>query len=104
MILNFPAGISLARIEKQGEHHDYGKLTDKLKELKQSLRNQDDKELRDKKDILILSEADTDYQTLVSAMDAVRSYDAVVVADVVTAELFPDISLGDAPELAAGGD
>jgi hypothetical protein len=36
-------------------------------------------------------------------MDTVRSYEAVLVADVVNAELFPDISLGDAPALANAG-
>ncbi len=50
-----------------------------------------------KRDILILSEPDTDYQTLVSAMDTVRSFKTVVAASVVDAELFPVISLGDAP-------
>lgn len=104
MTLNFPAGIHRATIEKQGEQHDYKKLTEKLKDLKHALRNQDDEELRNKKDILILSEDDTEYQTLVSAMDAVRSYDAVVITDVVMAELFPDISLGDAPVIAAAND
>lgn len=101
MLLNFPAGISLAEIDKVDDSHDFKKLNDKLKELKQKFRNHEDKELNDKKDILILSEEETDYQTLVSAMDAVRSYKAVVVTDVVDAELFPDVSLGDAPELAA---
>lgn len=101
MTLNFPAGVGLAKIEKSGELHDYKKLTEKLKELKQALRHHESEELQSKKDILILSEQETDYQTLVSAMDAVRSYDTVVVTDVVMAELFPDISLGDAPELAA---
>jgi biopolymer transport protein ExbD len=40
---------------------------------------------------------DTDYQTLVSVMDRVRSYRTVQAFNVVDAELFPIISLGDAP-------
>ena len=34
-------------------------------------------------------------------MDVTRSFEAVVAASVVEAELFPDISLGDAPELSS---
>jgi hypothetical protein len=50
-----------------------------------------------KKDIFVLSEKDTNYQTLVSTMDTARSFKTVVAASVVDAELFPEISLGDAP-------
>jgi hypothetical protein len=59
-------------------------------------RNLEDKKI-EKKDIFILSEKDTPYQTLVTAMDTTRSFKAVVAASVVDAELFPEISLGDAP-------
>src|SRR5690606_41330047 len=41
---------------------------------------------------------EVDYQALVSVMDTVRSYPAVVAASVVEAELFPDVSLMDADE------
>jgi hypothetical protein len=34
-------------------------------------------------------------------MDTVRSYDAVVAGSLVEAELFPEISLGDAPASVA---
>lgn len=96
MTLNFPAGVGLAQFPKVDGKYDYKSLTGKLKQLKQTFVNAGE----EKKDILILSEEKTDYQTLVSTMDAVRSYPAVVVTDVVEAELFPDISLGDAPVLA----
>ena len=46
---------------------------------------------------MILSQQDTDYKTIVKVMDTVRSFKAVVAASVVDAELFPVISLGDAP-------
>jgi len=52
---------------------------------------------KDKIDILFMSQPDTDYQTIVRSMDTVRSFKAVVAASVVNAELFPAISLGDAP-------
>jgi biopolymer transport protein ExbD len=100
MTVNFPAGVGFAQFPKVDGQHDYKGLTNKLKELKRWFINQDES----KKDILILSEETTDYQTLVSAMDAVRSYPTVVVTDVVEAELFPDISLGDAPPGATGGE
>lgn len=52
----------------------------------------------DKKDIVIMARKQTAYQTLVTVMDTVRSFEAVVAGSVVDAELFPDISIGDAPE------
>ena len=94
MMLNFPAGVAFAQYGKVDGKYEYNKLSTDLQKLKNYFVNQD----KEKKDILLLAEADTDYQTIVSTMDAVRSYKAVLVTDVVDAELFPDISLGDAPE------
>ena len=94
------AGTAFKRIpkiedEETGEMvHDFKNLSIILQEIKRRLKKDRDE---DKKDILILSQPDTDYQTIVRAMDTVRSYKAVVVASVVEAELFPAISLGDAP-------
>ncbi|MEM8500037.1 MAG: biopolymer transporter ExbD [Pseudomonadota bacterium] len=76
--------------------HDYDLLADVLQEVKRLLK---EKEI-DKRDITILSQEDTDYQTIVSLMDASRSFKAVVAGSVVNAELFPEVSLGDAPVLA----
>jgi len=70
--------------------HDYAQLTAVLQEVK--------KRMPDKQDITVLLEEETDYQTLVRVMDRVRSYPAVVGLDVVQAELFPVISLGDTPK------
>ena len=92
--INYPAGIKLKWVEKTPEgNYDYKLLAGVLQETKRLL---EDKGIQ-KKDIYILSEKDTDYQTLVSTMDTVRSFKAVVAASVVDAELFPEISLGDAP-------
>ena len=52
----------------------------------------------DKTDVILEVGPEVDYQTLVSVMDTVRSYPAVVAASVVEAELFPDVSLMDADE------
>lgn len=112
--VNYPAGILLKRIPLKEvaveEHdkeiatseglettelvHDFEFLTLVLQEIKRRLADQD----IEKRDIFLLSEPDINYQTIVSAMDAIRSYKTLVVTDVVDAELFPDVSLGDAPE------
>lgn len=81
----------LDQFQKLEGAHDYQRVREFLKQIKARLPG--------KKDISILSEKTTDYQTLVSVMDTVRSYPAVVAASVVNAELFPDVSIGDAPEL-----
>jgi hypothetical protein len=44
-----------------------------------------------------LSEPETPYQPLISAVDTVRSYKTVVAASAVDAELFPEVAFGDAP-------
>lgn len=77
---------------------DFKALTDVLKRIKYSVPG--------KRNVTLLVEPEAEYQTLVSTMDAVRSYPAVVAADVVQAELFPDIALGDAPPLPSqeGGE
>jgi biopolymer transport protein ExbD len=92
--INYPAGIRLKRIEKTEKgKYDYEILTRYLQEIKRQLG---DKGIQ-KRDIYLLSEKNTEYQTLVSIMDTVRSYKAVIGTSVVNAELFPDVSLGDAP-------
>jgi biopolymer transport protein ExbD len=92
--INYPAGIQLKRIEKTAAgNYDYENLTLHLQEIKRQLA---DKGIQ-KRDIYLLSEKNIDYQTLVQVMDTARSFRAVVATSVVNAELFPEISLGDAP-------
>jgi biopolymer transport protein ExbD len=92
--VNYPAGIKLKWIEKADDgEYDYKLLSDVLQETKRLLENRGIR----KKDIYLLSEADTDYQTIISTMDTLRSFKAVQAASVVDAELFPEIALGDAP-------
>ena len=67
---------------------DYQLLSQVMQQLK--------RELASKRDIVIRSEGEVDYQNLVSTMDVVKSYKAVVTASLVEVELFPEISLGDA--------
>lgn len=78
----------VARAEtEEGEEYNYAQLTQVMREVK--------KQLSDNASILLLSAPEVNYQSLVSTMDAVRSYEAVVAASVVEIELFPEISLGD---------
>ena len=51
----------------------------------------------EKRDVSILLQDQTDYQTLVSVMDAVRAYRVKQGDDIVPVELFLDVSLGDVP-------
>lgn len=97
-VVNYPAGAPLKTVPKKDGEYDYKLLSDVLQEVKRLLKEKD----IEKRDIFILSQPDTDYQTIVSAMDTVRSFKAVVAASVVNAELFPEISLGDAPANAGG--
>lgn len=92
--INYPAGIRLKRIEKaESGKYDYDSLKRYLQEIKRQLAEKG----VEKRDIYLLSEKNTEYQTLVTVMDTVRSYKTVVGTSMVNAELFPEVSLGDAP-------
>jgi biopolymer transport protein ExbD len=80
-------------LTEDGEY-DYDALSNKLSELKNRYP--------DKTDVAILLESDIEYDTLVQVMDRVRV--AVEIRDdsVVHSDLFPDISIGDAPVSAEG--
>ncbi|MBO9488839.1 biopolymer transporter ExbD [Endozoicomonas sp. G2_1] len=111
MVLNYPSGVLLksftveqSSVQKTAVRqtsdqqiapyqYDFQGLSQYLQDLKLTFQQ---KEI-EKKDIVLLLGEDVDYQTIVTAMDTVRSFKTVVAASVVDAELFPDISLGDAP-------
>lgn len=93
--LNYPSGILLKKFDKTDKGYDFSLLSKYLQDLKLTFQQND----IEKNDIVILLAADVNYQTIVSAMDTVRSFKTVVAANLVDAELFPQISLGDAPEL-----
>ncbi|MDX1516664.1 MAG: biopolymer transporter ExbD [Woeseiaceae bacterium] len=71
--------------------YDYAALSSKLSELKDRYPS--------KTDASILLESDIAYDTLVQVMDRVRVEQEVEDDAVVRNELFPDISIGDAPVL-----
>jgi len=112
LLVNFPEGVLLREIpnkriesddsQKNGaelmgagsiEEPDYAVLSNVLQELKRHLRSKD----ADRKNINFLIQHDMPYQKIIAAMDSVRSYQAVVAASVVDAELFPDIAFADLP-------
>lgn len=82
------AGI-LKRIEKTSGGYDYKTLSQVLQSVKQKFP--------DKTQATILSEPDTAYDTVVQVMDTVRVVASVTAGSVSRYELFPDISIGDAP-------
>jgi len=95
MALYYPQGALLKTIPALADgNRDYKLLVQSLKEVKFLL----DQKNIEKKSINLLLPATTSYQTIVTVMDSVRSYPAVVAASLVDAELFPDISLSDAPQ------
>ncbi|MCC7463691.1 MAG: biopolymer transporter ExbD [Gammaproteobacteria bacterium] len=55
----------------------------------------------DKTDATILLERDTPYDTLIQVMDRTRIAEVDAGLSTVQAELFPDVSIGDAPALGA---
>ena len=74
--------------------YDYGALGDKLTELKERYPK--------KTDAAILLEQDISYETLVRVMDIVRVAEVIEEESIVRSDLFPDISIGDAPVLDEG--
>ncbi len=79
----------IQRIEKKGAEHDLKALTTLMVMLKAKFP--------DKTESSVLAEPDTPYDDLVQVMDSVRSVVTADGARLVRAELFPSISIGDAP-------
>jgi len=71
------------------EGYDYEALSEKLSEIKESYP--------DKTDASILLESEIAYDTLVQVMDRVRIAELIEEEAIVRKDLFPDISIGDAP-------
>ena len=88
-------GAAAVVIPKTGAGHDVARLSKVLKEVKALVP--------DKTDVAILLEPDIPYDELIRIMDAVRVAQVVVAGSVVQAELFPDISIGDAPPATTSG-
>ncbi len=74
--------------------YDFDALSEKLSEIK--------KRYPEKTDVAILLESDIAYDTLVQVMDRVRIAQKIEDGAIVRSDLFPDISIGDAPVNGGG--
>jgi len=92
LVVGDTQGGLIKRIIRLEEAHDYESLTGLLKRIKVRFPK--------KTTVSILLEPDIPYNTLVQVMDAVRITTVVEAGVVAKAELFPDISIGDAQILA----
>lgn len=79
----------IQRIPRSGAVHDYKTLASLMLQVKGRFP--------DKTEATLLAEPQTPYDDLVQVMDAVRSSVRPDGARLVRAELFPHISIGDAP-------
>jgi biopolymer transport protein ExbD len=82
----------LATFPNNAQGYDYAGLTQYLEQVKARFPNMTEAS--------ILLEPDTPYDILVQVMDHVRVFEANNGLNTVQAELFPDISVGDAPPVA----
>jgi biopolymer transport protein ExbD len=83
----------LAAFPNKDGGYDYDALSTYLQQVKSKFP--------DKTDATILLEPDTPYDTVVQTMDRIRVLEVNAGLNVVQYELFPDISIGDAPLVAA---
>ena len=83
----------LSQISNTVDGYDFDELSGYLQRIKQ--------QFPDKANATILLEQDIPYDVLVQVMDTVRVFERVDEADSLAAryELFPEISIGDAPVL-----
>lgn len=88
LILSDNKGGLIKRIAKRKREHNFALLKQTLKQVKARFP--------DKKNITILSEPETPYNDLIQVMDNTRAFSTLYEGEVVQAELFPDISIGDA--------
>jgi biopolymer transport protein ExbD len=83
----------LAAFPNKDNGYDFDGLSSYLQQVKSKFP--------DKTDATILLEPDTPYDTVVQTMDRIRVLEVNAGLNVVQYELFPDISIGDAPLLDA---
>lgn len=79
----------IKKISQRKGQHDYKHLSKVIQQVKASYP--------DKNAVTILSQQNTPYDNLIQVMDAVRSFHTLKKDSIIEAELFPVISIGDAP-------
>lgn len=83
------SGGLIRRIDNSSKGYDFKALNEVLKQIKARFP--------EKTDAAILAETDIPYEVLIKTMDATRTYAIIGPGSVSHAELFPDLSIGDAP-------
>lgn len=81
----------LHKIERTSGQEDWDNFTKILMEIKSRYPKE--------KSIMLLMESGISYKTMIEVMDHVRGTQVVQIGDLVDVELFPDISISDAPAL-----
>ncbi len=89
LVVNSRPGELLKRIPNTAEGPDLAALTSLLRQVKSRFP--------DRLDATILLEPEISYDLLVQVMDSVRMTQVVQNGELIKAELFPEISIGDAP-------
>ena len=84
----------ISRYKMEDDQFDYAEISKKLQQLKSRFAEETTS--------MILLEPEINYDTLVQVMDTVRLYEIDEDGSLIQAELFPDISIGDAPMLKKG--
>ncbi len=88
-------GNTIKSIPKTVSGHNYSLLNQTLRQIKYKYP--------DKTDISILPDKFTHYEDIVQVMDKSREFHTFETGEIVTYELFPDISIGDSPAMANAG-
>jgi biopolymer transport protein ExbD len=88
LVLSDNQGGLIKRIPQKNKAHNYALLKQTLKQIKARFPG--------KTALTILAEQSTHYDDLIQVMDASRSYQTLYEGEQVYAELFPNISIGDA--------
>ena len=78
-------------LERQQNNTNWKVFTDLLVEIKTRFP--------DEQNITLLIDRQVTYKTIIQVMDRVGSAEIVNITELETVELFPNISMGDAPEL-----
>ena len=91
LVVSDSKGGVIKQINNVKEAYDFSLLAQVMQEIKTRVP--------EKKDVTVMANKTTTYQTLVTVMDTVRSFKTVIAGSVVHAELFPEVSIADAPEI-----
>ena len=92
----YPAGQSLKALPAQDKQLPFAGLQNYLRQVKATFQ---DKGI-EKSEITLLVSDTTDYQTLIRTLDAVKFIPQTQDGEAILAALFPEVSLGNAPQTA----